>query len=293
MTGRSGAHGWRGRTWGLVQLTHPGPSLATTLVTVWSARAAAGRGGGAVARRVLRAALAMALAQASTGCLNDWADAARDAVAQPYKPIPRGRVSRPTALGLGTLSGIAALAAARPLGRPAGRWLRAGLGAGWAYDLGLSGTLWSPAPYMVGLAAVPMVGLRALAPAAPVRRSFVPVVAALALAAHLANGAPDAQADWDLGRRGLPARLGTARAWRASGVGIGATGVVIAVCAPAGRRRRTAAWVLPAAALLARDQRRPRGRRQPGSAPFVGPVAQSVLLAGAWFSGGWRARPWG
>ncbi|HVA21618.1 MAG TPA: UbiA family prenyltransferase [Candidatus Micrarchaeia archaeon] len=291
MTGRSGGTGACARLQGWLQLTHPGPSLATTLLTFACARAAGGGRRRPGCDRARRAAAAMVLAQASTGCLNDWADAGRDAVAQPYKPIPRGRVGRTAAGWVGVGLGAAALAVARPLGRPAQRWLWLGLLAGWGYDLGLSGTVASPVPWVVGLAAVPMLGIRAAAGRTPVRRSLVPLVGVLATAAHLANGAPDAGTDLGRRRRGLPARLGTRASWRAARAGtlLAAAGVVAS--APEGRRVRSLAWALPAALAVAGDRRRGGGGRRPGSMPFVRHACASVLVGLGWLSGGWRAGP--
>ncbi|HUY97522.1 MAG TPA: UbiA family prenyltransferase [Verrucomicrobiae bacterium] len=290
MTGRATAPDWRERVAGWVQLAHPGPSLATTFVTAASARAAAaGWAAGAARSRTAWATAAMALAQVSTGSLNDWADAARDALGQPYKPIPRGRVGRPAAAGLAVACALGALATARPLGAPAGRWLGLGLAAGWSYDLGLSGSACSPIPFMVGLAAVPMVGVRAIDPHAPVRRSLLPLALVLALAAHLANGAPDAATDSRHGRRSLPARLGTAASWRAARLGIACAGAGVVTAAPPGRRGRALGWVLGAGAVVALDRLRSDGARRPESTPFVGQVVASLLLASGWLSGGWRA----
>ncbi|MGC8473211.1 MAG: hypothetical protein ACP5PW_02230, partial [Candidatus Dormibacteria bacterium] len=75
---------------GWVAAAHPGPSLACTAFTAlsgWAAARAEGLGGSRTP--TLLAALAMALAQVSTGSLNDVADHRADRIHQPYKPIPR------------------------------------------------------------------------------------------------------------------------------------------------------------------------------------------------------------
>ncbi len=74
------------------RLVHPFPSVLDAIVTGLLAALA---GGGAAVVGML--AVAMLLLQFSIGTVNDLADAAADAVAKPWKPIPAGVVSVPLA----------------------------------------------------------------------------------------------------------------------------------------------------------------------------------------------------
>ncbi|HUY61936.1 MAG TPA: UbiA family prenyltransferase [Candidatus Dormibacteraeota bacterium] len=289
MTGRplptAGGLGRTDRLRGWVALTHPGPSAACTALTVLSALTAARLGGrppGAVRGRVALAGLAMALAQVSTGCLNDVVDASADAVAQPYKPIPRGRVGRGPAAGAALLTGVGALVVAARLGRPALGWAALGLAGGWAHDLGVRSTPLSPLPWACGLATVPLLGFRAVGPVPPGLRPAAPLAAALAVSLHLANAAADVGGDVGTDRAGLAARLGARRAWALARALLVGTAAAVAATAPAPTRRAAVAAAGGAVLLVAADARRGPVERRPGTHPFLGHTVAAALLASGW-----------
>src|SRR6266700_3722174 len=77
------------RTWALIAASHPGPSLAITVMAALLTAEAAPHGAGP-----LLAAPAMLAGQLSVGWSNDALDAARDTAAgRTDKPIARGDIS--------------------------------------------------------------------------------------------------------------------------------------------------------------------------------------------------------
>jgi 4-hydroxybenzoate polyprenyltransferase len=118
--------------------------------------------------RALQLGFAMTLLQASIGALNDIVDAPADAIGQPWKPIPGGRVAARTArlvvagaaasgLLLALLAGPATLVVALAV-----------LAVGYGYDVRLKGTPWSWLPFAAGIPLLPVfawVGAAATLPA--------------------------------------------------------------------------------------------------------------------------------
>ncbi|GAA2413609.1 UbiA family prenyltransferase [Nonomuraea africana] len=192
---------------GLAGSCHPGPTAAVTvLVTVLAA--AAGRDAAGCAL-VFAAVLT---GQLSVGWCNDAADADRDAAAgRADKPIVTGAVSVVAVRH----AALAALALCVPLslasGAAAGLVHLAGVGAAWAYDLGVKASVLSWLPYAVGFGALPAFVTLGL-PGGPWPAWWVVLAAAsLGVGAHLANVLPDIRADLAAGVRGWPQRLGAAR----------------------------------------------------------------------------------
>lgn len=195
-----------GRASGLVRACHPGPTVAvTTLAALLAVGAQVDPGRGVV---VVVAVLA---GQLSIGWSNDLVDEARDReVARPDKPLASGAVAVRT---VRTACGVALLVAVvlpLALGLVAG-WTTAVTGlavvvGGWAYNLGLKATVWSPVPYAVAFGALPAFVLLADDVAVP---SWLPVAGALlGVGAHVVNVVPDLADDAATGVRGLPHRLG-------------------------------------------------------------------------------------
>ncbi|HEU4571120.1 MAG TPA: UbiA family prenyltransferase, partial [Candidatus Limnocylindrales bacterium] len=71
---------------------------------------------GAALPRTVALALAMTALQVSIGALNDLVDAPRDAVGQPWKPIPAGRVPRVAAAALAGVAAFLGLGLAVAIG---------------------------------------------------------------------------------------------------------------------------------------------------------------------------------
>jgi 4-hydroxybenzoate polyprenyltransferase len=192
------------RTRALVLATHAGPTLAVTVVATLLAVVA-----GVPAGRVVLLCAAVLAGQASIGWSNDWLDADRDrAVARTDKPVVQGAVApsllRSAALGAVVLAAVLSLL----LGLVPGLLLLVLVASGWAYNAGLKRTAMSGIPYVTGFGALPA-GVVAAAPGTPVAPWWlVTAGAALGLAAHLANVAPDIEDDLATGVRGLPHRLG-------------------------------------------------------------------------------------
>jgi 4-hydroxybenzoate polyprenyltransferase len=170
--------------------------------------------------------------QVLTGALNDWADRARDAMAQRTKPIPAGLVTPSAALRMAALGFALQVATSAPLGLPP---LLLGLGASAsavAYNLWLSRRVASFLPYLVSFGLLPI--WIAAGVGAPLERiTAAPLlVGPFAVAAHLANTVRDFEADARLGSGNLAQRLGRRAAFglawaTAMAVGAGAGAALI------------------------------------------------------------------
>ena len=208
---------------GLVGACHP---LPTAAVSVFAGLLGAGVGLGP--GRVVLFVLAVFAGQLSVGWSNDWIDAGRD--------VDAGRRDKPAARGViapGVLSVASVSAAVVAVGLSLGLGWRSGLvvlvlaGAGWAYNLGLKGTLLSGAAYLVGFGALPAAAYLAV----PVTPAWWAVVtsALLGFGAHFANVLPDLAADAQAGIRGLPHRLGQRASIVVMAVALGVASLVVVI----------------------------------------------------------------
>ena len=203
------------RAWAAVRLVHPAPTAAVTLLSAALATILATEGGGPLDAASIALITASVLgSQVFTGATNDLTDQARDAILRPEKPLPAGDLSAGAALwiaagGLALQIGTSARLGALPL--------ILGLAAtasALAYNLWLSRTPLSVAPYLVSFGLLPMwvaaslgIPLERVAPAAL-------LVAPYAASAHLANTLRDFDADAALGSRCLAQVLGRQTAHR-------------------------------------------------------------------------------
>ena len=81
------------------------------------------------------------------------------------------------------------------------------VGAGWAYNAGLKGTVWSGLMYVLGFGPIPALATSIL-PGGPAARPWsVAAASLLGLGAHFANVLPDLATDRVGGVRGLPQRV--------------------------------------------------------------------------------------
>ena len=171
--------------------------------------------------------------QLATGWCNDAVDWRRDtAVGRRDKPIPRGDVSA-RAVGIAAVvATIVAVPLAFASGVPAGMALTAALASALAYDLGVKATVWSWVPFAVSFGLLPASIVLGL-PGHPMPPFWVVAAGALlGVGAHVANVIPDTADDLATGIRGLPQRLGPARARVL--VGVALVGAAAFLVGPAG-----------------------------------------------------------
>ncbi len=197
------------RAW--IGSTHPGPTLAVTIVTV-----ALSIGAGLDAARTTLLALAIFANQLSVGLSNDWLDAQRDiAVGRTDKPIATGAISVGAVRTSAWITAALSVLLTLPLGWPVVVAQAVFLLSGWHYNAWLKNTPFSVVPFIVGFGVLPATVTLALG-AAPAWWA-VGAGALLGVAAHFANVLPDLADDDSTGIRGLPHRVGRV-----------ATGLVIA-----------------------------------------------------------------
>ncbi len=192
----------------LVRAAHPGPSLAVAVLTALLATAF----GLAVSWGVLVTAAVFA-GQLTIGWSNDLIDLTRDrSVGRADKPLARGDVAQGAVrLAIG-LAAVACVALSVVCGwRCAAVHLSLGVGSGWAYNLGLKRTVWSPLPYAVAFGALPAV-VSLAGPGGTWPPAWMAGTGALlGVGAHLLNALPDLADDALTGVRGLPQRAGARR----------------------------------------------------------------------------------
>ena len=141
----------------LLRLIHPAPALTVvTLAAALGAILSSQAGLQVPSAALVLTTLSVAGSQILTGALNDWADRARDARVQPSKPIPAGSVSATSALWLAGIGAAVQVATSAALG-----WQALVLGlvasvSAVAYNLWLSRTPWSVAPYLVSFGILPL-----------------------------------------------------------------------------------------------------------------------------------------
>ena len=214
----------------LLRLVHPAPaaavvSLSAVLAAILSQQVASTP----FSDRVFLVTLSVLGSQIVTGAMNDWADRERDAVTQPAKPIPAGRVSPSTALGLAGVGLVLQVAASVPLGATALILGLLAVGSAISYDLWLSRTAASFVPYLVSFGILPLwIAAGVGVPLERVALASV-LVGPFAVAAHLANTLKDFDGDAAMGSGNLAQRTGRTRAsvlavTLALGVGLGAGG---------------------------------------------------------------------
>ncbi|MCW2758216.1 MAG: UbiA prenyltransferase [Nocardioidaceae bacterium] len=191
----------------LLAAAHPGPAFAVTVLAGLLSVAMH-----LPADRVVLVVAAVLTGQLSIGWSNDLLDVARDRrVGRTDKPLATGAVP----LSAARTACVVAVVLTIPLGLACGLAVGGvhllGTAAGWVYNLGMKGTVWSWLPYVVCFGGLPvLVALARTDPALPA--VWLPVVGALlGVGAHLLNVLPDLADDAATGVRGLPHRLGARR----------------------------------------------------------------------------------
>lgn len=260
-----------------LRLLHPFPSFLVaglTLALVRVADADAGLG------LYVQLGLGMLLYQFSIGIANDVVDSADDAVAKPWKALPRGVVSRRGAVI--AAAGCAGGGLAVTAGLETGVWLigLAGWSCGMAYDIHFKRTRLSWLPYSLAFPLVPVWVYLAADEWRPLLFWVFPLGALLGLALHLANQAPDIAADRQAGIRGTAQSLGSGPS-RGVALGLfggaGALAVGILAFESSGRAALAATDVL-FAALIA-----PRAAAYFGRDGFFGLLAAATAVLAVLF----------
>lgn len=223
--------GGRVKAW--LFLTHPGPSLLVTAVTVAAT--------GLLTRRLpsertaVGVVLLMLPAQLAIGVLNDWADVASDRLSKRFKPIARGLVRRSQAAALAALLLAVSLGTGAWLGTDVLLVAVLGAAAGVAYDLALKRTPLAVLAWWAGFITVPLL---AMVMTGRLRGGVetIPLAGLLATALLIANGLPDIEGDRLAGERTLPVVLGLrASPWVLSAAMLAACVAVLALAAPLGQ----------------------------------------------------------
>lgn len=195
------------RAWLLA--SHPFPLFAVVCLTALIAIVSSD--GELDASRVALLLLAMLASQLAIGWSNDYLDRHLDAIHQPWKPIPSGRLD-PRRVPLAILVALAfSLAAGAALGLLTLLFLLLGTAAGLVYNLALKDTRLSPVPYLVALAVLPPYIWAATDTFRTEFLALYPVTASLPVAAHIVNVLPDLQTDRLAGRGTLAVALGRGR----------------------------------------------------------------------------------
>jgi 4-hydroxybenzoate polyprenyltransferase len=227
--------------------THPGPTVAVTLVT-----AILSVGAGLEPARVALLTLAMFSGQVSVGLSNDWLDARRDAaVGRGDKPVARGWIAVGTVRAVSFATLVVAVLLTLPLGWPATAAHVGFIAFAWAYNLWLKRTPLSVLPFVVSFGLLPAIVTLSAVPPGFAAPWALGAGALLGVAAHFSNVLPDLADDRATGIAGLPHRLGR----RTSGL--------------------TIAVALAAASALV-----VLGAGSPGAVQWIG-LGVSLVLAGA------------
>lgn len=174
---------------------------------------------GGAGERAVQLGVAMTALQASIGAVNDLADAPRDAIGQPWKPIPAGLLSRRGALGVWATCLAVGIALVAPFGWGLVAAAFAVLAVGYGYDLRLKGTRWSWLPFAIGIPILPVFAWLGASGSLPaVFGALVPTAVAAGAALALANSLVDLDGDraagvdspaqaWGAGRTRAAARV--------------------------------------------------------------------------------------
>lgn len=227
----------------------------------------------------------MTALQVSIGAVNDVVDAPRDAIGQPWKPIPAGLVRPSTARLLALVSAALGLAAVTPLGPAMLGLALLVLAIGLAYDLVLKGTRWSWSGFAIGIPILPVFAWYGATARLP--EAFVILVPAGAIAGAslaIANSLVDLESDRLAGTASLAGAWGSRRSRLTSATLAAAVAVAAVVTAAARSAGPVAVGALAVAGIgavaatrgLGSEDRRARQRAWQAQAVAVG------LLAALW-----------
>ncbi|MFC9330034.1 UbiA family prenyltransferase [Kitasatospora sp. NPDC057015] len=231
--------------------------------------------------RCLLVAGAVLTGQLSVGWCNDRVDLERDTAAgRSDKPLVTGAL-RPRTLAVAAATALAlCVPLSLAVGLLAGLAHLLGVGAAWAYNLGLKRTPLSWLPYALGFGLLPAFVALGLPGAPPPPVWAVLGGALLGVGAHLTNVLPDIEADLAAGVRGLPQRLGRARSRVLAALALLSAAAVLTVAPPGppGPAGWTALGVTGATALLAVL---PVAGREHSRLPFLATLVMAATAASA------------
>jgi 4-hydroxybenzoate polyprenyltransferase len=196
-----------------LRVIHPAPALAVVVLTAALGAILLLQAGLALDERWLLTIASVAGSQIFTGATNDLVDRARDAAAARLeKPIASGRLGPNAALWIASAGLALQLAASVRLGPLPLLLGAAAVASAATYNVFLSRTPLSPLPYLVSFGLLPL--WVAAGVGQPLQRVLpaVPLAAAFAAAAHLANTLRDWEGDAATGSRSLAQVLGRRRA---------------------------------------------------------------------------------
>ena len=204
----------------LARSCHPGPTVAVTSIAVLLGVSANLSGG-----LLFLVGATVLVGQLSIGWSNDWLDAERDAAAERAdKPTTTGSIA-PTTLRTAALCSLVLSLPLSLLAGVSGAWHLLLVGSGWAYNVRLKMTAWSPMPYAVGFAALPAY---VLSVAGAESQWWLPASGGLlGVSAHFANAAPDVVEDRAAGVWGLPQRIGARGSLAIALVLLGSVGALL------------------------------------------------------------------
>lgn len=191
-----------------LRVIHPLPSALNTALVIALAIVA-----GAPLLEAGLLGLAMLGFQASIGALNDVADADRDRLTKPRKPIPAGVIDRSGATIVAVAGAAVGLVISSGFGLPVLILGATGYGCGLAYDLVMrrrgQGWVCYAGAFPLLLAWTWMAAAGSLPPGWPF---LLPLAALAGPTIHLANSLVDLDADEQAGVASLATSLGEARA---------------------------------------------------------------------------------
>jgi len=200
----------------LFRLVHPFPSTLDAVAAATIALIA-----GAETSVAVRLALGMLGLQFAIGAANDLADAPRDRVSRPDKPIPAGLVNPRQAVTVLLVASSAGLCVAASVGVAALAVGAVGLADGLIYDLRLKGTALSWVPFALGVGLLPMyawIGAAGALP--PAFWGIVPLAFVAGATLALANSLADLERDLLAGASSVATALGRGRALVGSAVAL-------------------------------------------------------------------------
>jgi 4-hydroxybenzoate polyprenyltransferase len=194
--------------------THPGPTVAVTVVTAILAV-----GVGVPLLSAVLVTAAVFVGQVSVGLSNDWIDAERDtAVGRRDKPVARGWIGVGTVRAVSLGTALLAVLLTVPVGWEVTTAHLVFIASAWSYNAWLKRTTLSVLPFIVSFGLLPAIVTLAARPPAFAAAAALAAGALLGVAAHFSNVLPDLADDRATGIAGLPHRMGR----KASGVVIGA-----------------------------------------------------------------------